>query len=245
MMNYSTVYFYEDQYCVRSIVDEEEKLKAYQLRHEVFCQSLEWVPPNPNGLETDGYDPFSMLLGVFSTQEELLGTFRVLPSDRTFMLESEFASLIAPDYRVRKDADTAEITRFTTAPGLWERGISPAQISKLLYKGMYQWSLVNCVRFLYVVVEKRFWRALVISGYPYEPIGPIKALPPAEAESVAAILDWEKFRLQNKAKRATFLNWMMTLQPDLVPWPEQWHGLGSRNAVFPKYYARETSPSVR
>lgn len=230
-MNYQPVYFHERQYCVRSIVDVKDKLKAYQLRHQIFCQTLGWIPSSLDGQETDGYDPLSVSLGVFSVQEELLASFRVLPADQPFMLETEFAPLIDPNYRVRKEADTAEITRFTTAPGLWERGIPPGQISKLLYKGMYQWSLANAVRYLYVVVEKRFWRALIISGYPYEPIGPFKALPPADAESVAAILDWNKFRLRNQARRATFLDWMTTLQPDPGLLPEQWHGLGRRNAA--------------
>jgi len=62
-------------------------------------------------------------------------------------LEREFAPLLASGYRVRKEWDTAEVTRFAVAPKLREYGISPAYISKLLHKGMYQWSLQNDVRY--------------------------------------------------------------------------------------------------
>lgn len=215
-MHYATIYFHEDSYCIRSLTGKEDRLKAARLRHAVFCQNLKWVPPCPDGLETDEHDPFAMSVGVFSAWEELLGVFRFLPPSRPFMLEREFAPLLAPGYRVRKERDTAEVTRFTVAPDLRQHDISPGHISRLLYKGMYQWSLENGVRYIYVAVERRFWRALVIAGYPYELIGPVTALPPAGAESVAAILDWENFRSQSRLKRATFLDWIETCQPSPV-----------------------------
>ena len=239
-MTYNRIYFYEGEYCVRSIVSEEDQLKVYRLRHDVFCQILCWVPPSLDELEIDNYDEFSKSIGVFSEDNELLGTFRFVPPGQSFMLETEFSSLLDMSYQIRKKNDTAEVTRFTVAPWLREKGISPGKISKLLYKGMYQWSLVNDVRYLYVVVEKKFWRALVISGYPYEPIGATKMLPPANAESLAAILDWEKFRLQNQARQATFLNWITKLQLSPVPSLEQWHGRESKNVTLPGYFAHGT-----
>lgn len=41
---------------------------------------------------------------------------RVFPSDHRFMLQSAFADLIAPGYRVRKAPDTVEISRLAVAP---------------------------------------------------------------------------------------------------------------------------------
>ena len=161
------------------------------------------------------------------------------------MLEREFAPLLAQGYRVRKEWDTAEVTRFAVAPDLRQHGISHGYISRLMYKGMYQWSLENDVRYIYVAVEKRFWRALVIAGYPYEPIGPVTALPPADAESMAAILDWENFRSENRRKRATFLDWIEACQPAPVPMHGQWPGHASSFAALPEYSAHGTSPSAR
>lgn len=243
-MPYTDVCFYEGRYNIRSLEGKKDGLKAARLRHEVFCQNLQWVASSPDGLETDEHDPFSMSIGIFSAAEELLGVFRFLPPSRKFMLEHEFAQLLTPGYRVRKERDTAEVTRFTVAPSLRGMGISPGHISRLLYKGMYQWSLVNDVRYIYVVVERRFWRALVIAGYPYEPIGPVTTLPPADAESVAAILDWENFRAECRRKRATFLDWIQTRQPNVVPMPGQWPDRALNFAASAKYCAHEILPFV-
>lgn len=243
-MHYETISFNEGPYCIRSLAGKQDQLKSARLRHEVFCQNLQWVPPSPDGLETDKHDPFSMSIGVFSDEDELLGVFRFLPPSRPFMLEHEFAPLLGKGYQVRKQRDTTEVTRFTVAPNLRHRNISPGHISKLMYKGMYQWSLENGVRYVYVAVERRFWRALVIAGYPYEPIGPVTALPPAGAESVAAILDWEKFRSESRRKRATFLDWIETRQPASVPMHGQWPAHVSSFAASPVYSAHGILPSA-
>jgi len=244
-MHYETIRFDEGYYCIRSLAGKEDQLKAARLRHEVFCQNLKWVPPCADGLETDEHDPFSMAIGVFSEREELLGVFRFLPPSRMFMLEREFLPLLSPGYRVRKERDTAEVTRFTVAPNLRQHGISPGHISRLMYKGMYQWSQENDIRYIYVAVEKRFWRALVIAGYPYELIGPVTALPPAGAESVAAILDWENFRSESRRKRATFLDWIEDRQLASVPMHGQWLGRASNFAALPEYSAHGISPSAQ
>lgn len=242
-MQYEAIHFYEGTYCIRSLSSRDDQLKAGRLRHEVFCQNLKWVSPCADGLEIDKHDPFSIQIGVFAVEDELLGVFRFLPPSRPFMLEYEFAPLLASDYRVRKDWDTAEVTRFAVAPDLRQRGISPGHISKLMYKGMYQWSLENDVRYIYVAVEKRFWRALVIAGYPYKLIGPVTMLPPAGAESVAAILDWEDFRSENKRKRATFLDWIENPSVS-VPMHGQWPDRVSSFAASLEYSAHGTSLSA-
>jgi acyl homoserine lactone synthase len=223
-MHYASICFHEGPYCVRSLDGARDHLQAARLRHEVFCKKLKWVPPCAGQLETDAYDSFSMAVGVFSSAQELLGVYRFLPPSQPFMLEREFAPLLAPGYQVRKEWDTAEVTRFTLAPDLRARGIPPGHISRLMYKGMYHWSLDNGVRYIYVAVERRFWRALRIAGYPYTPVGPVTALPPAGAESLAAILDWENFRSQNRQRRARFLDWIEARQPDAASAHVQWLG---------------------
>jgi acyl homoserine lactone synthase len=80
-----------------------------------------------------------------------------------------------------------------------------------LFKGVYQWSIINEVRFLYMVVEKRFLRVLRAIGFPCEPISPAVTLPPAGAVSVAAMLDWDQFREESVRKHPEFLRWITTL----------------------------------
>ena len=242
-MKYRSVHFYESGYSVRSIECEEDRRRAYRLRHQVFCEDLKWTPPSPGGLEMDRYDSFATSLGLF-WEESLLGFIRFLPPDRPFMLENDFSDLIGPGYQIRKEADTMEISRLTIAPSSKSRGLSSRYLSMLL-KGLYQWSLLNEIRFSYLEVEKRFWRSLFSLGFPSTPIGPFKALPPAEVESVAAILDWEEFRRYNLARRPAFLDWMTTLQSDPVASPGRWRGRGWRPGASRGYYERESSPSFR
>ena len=105
----------------------------------------------------------------------------------------------------------------------------------MILKGLYQWCLMNRIRYSYMGVEKRFWRTLRIFGFPCEPIGPIKRLPPAGAESVAAILDWEAFRSRNRIKRPMFLDWMTTVQSVAAPLREQWHAPGLMPGALKEY----------
>ncbi len=54
-MNYRTIHLYESGYCVKSIECEEEKFQASRFRYQVFCETLGWIPLNPNGLEIDAH----------------------------------------------------------------------------------------------------------------------------------------------------------------------------------------------
>jgi acyl homoserine lactone synthase len=243
-MNYRTVNFYEAGYRVRSIECEEDRIQAYRLRHLVFSQILGWVPPSPTGLEIDRYDRSAIALGVFLESGKLAGLVRFLTPDQPYMLETEFAELLVPGHDLRKEADTVEISRLTVAPSKKSGGLFPGHLYMIL-KGLYQWSLVNEIHYAYMEVEKRFWRALRILGFPCEPIGPIKKLPPAGAESVAAILDWEAFRSQNRIRRPAFLNWITTVQSTAAPWLEQWRVPGLKPGALQEYSGHEISRSFR
>lgn len=71
------------------------------------------------------------------------------------MLETDFSDLVAPGYQIRKEIDTAEISRLAITPSAKEQGLSSRYLNILL-KGLYQWTLVNNVRYSYLEVEKRF-----------------------------------------------------------------------------------------
>ena len=210
-MSYQMIQFYEDGCWVRSIESQEEYLQAYRLRHQVFCETLGWVPSSPTGLEVDSYDASAIPLGLFSEQGILLGLVRIITPDQPFMLETDFVDLVAPGYSIRKEADTIEITRLTLIPSARKEGLSSAYL-RLLFKGVYQWSLENDVRYLYMEVEERFLRVLDRMGFPSTPVGPAKHLPPAGVHSLAALIDWEVFRRHNQMHRAAFLEWMTTGQ---------------------------------
>lgn len=214
-MNYKTVEFFESGYWVRSIESEEDKIKAYRLRHQVFSEILGWVSPTPDGLEIDCFDHVAESLGLFSEEGILLGSVRLISPDNPFMLETDFTDLVSPDYLIRKETDTAEVSRLAITPSASHQGLSSHYL-RILHKGIYQWSLENAVRYLYMETEERFWRVLNHLGFPCSPIGPVKMIPPGNAKSMAAILDWDEFRDENQIKRSVFLEWMTEAQSALV-----------------------------
>ncbi len=201
--------FHEGELLVKTLESKGELTQAYHLRHRVFAERLKWVPERPNRLEDDIYDAWSTSIGVFADHSRLLGLVRMTQAPVPFMLESEFSTCLMGSHRVRKETDTAEITRLAIEPAIADRGLS-ARLMKVLFKGMYQWCLLHDVRYTYMVVEHRLLRVVQRMGWPCHAIGDPVALPPAEVLSIAGLLDLDEFRLQSSMNRPTTLDWLST-----------------------------------
>ncbi len=205
------VAFYEGEFLIKTLETKEELTQAYQLRHRVFAEKLRWVPETDDGQEMDMYDLWGVTVGLLDHHETLLGMARLLPSSGKFMLENEFGSLLPQGYTIRKERDTAEITRLAVNPAIQDTKLS-TQVMLGILKGIYQWAVENEVRYYYLEVEHRFLRALRMLGFPCEPIGPVVKLPPAEVGAVAALYDMARFDSDNIEKRPNFLEWMSTIR---------------------------------
>lgn len=210
------VAFYEGEFLVKTIETKEEMTQAYQLRHRVFAERLKWVPERTDRLEADVYDAWSTSIGVFGGTKKLLGLVRMTHAPVPFMLESEFSDCLVGSHQVRKETDTAEITRLAVDPMIADRGLS-ARLMKVIFKGMYQWCLLHDVRYTYMVVEHRLLRVVQRMGWPCHAIGEPVALPPAEVLSIGGLLDLDEFRLQASACRPSMLDWLTTTTPALSP----------------------------
>ncbi len=202
--------FSEGEFLVKTLESEEELREAYRLRHRVFAEELKWVPETGSGLETDIYDAWSHSIGVFSDWGRLLGIVRMTQAPVPFMLESEFSACLVGSHRVRKELDTAEITRLAVDPRITDRSLS-TKVMCTVIKGAYQWCLAHEVRFTYIVVEKRLLRALRLMGWPCQTIGEPVALPPAQAVSVASLIDLDEFRSNGAGKRPEALRWFSSI----------------------------------
>jgi acyl homoserine lactone synthase len=207
----------EGQFSVRTLRNDRERHDAYRLRHKIYSETLKWVPPSHDELEVDEYDSIATSLGLFADTGAIVGVIRFVPAPGPFMLEKEFAALM-PGYEIRKERDTNEITRLTVDPTLADKGLSSRMLLVLL-KGMYQWLVAHEIRYSYMVIEKRFQRVLNMIGFPARPISPCTALPPAGALSVAAVLDWEEFRVENSKKRPEFLEWISSPSQNIATIP--------------------------
>ena len=199
--------FREDRLLVKTLSDEQDISAAYHLRHQVFADRLQWVAKSDDGLEVDAYDAFATSVGLFDDEGKLKGVFRMVRSPHPFMIEKEFRPCLYANCEIRKEHDTAEITRFALDPTLTEKGLSSRLLLTLL-KGIYQWSKENDVPYMYMVVEKRFLRVLRGIGLSCEAISPAVSLPPAGALSIAAVFDWNHFTDTCPLKKPSFFQWM-------------------------------------
>lgn len=204
--------FCEGGLLVKEIESEEELRQAYHLRHRVFAEKLQWVPQRKDQLESDVYDAWSTSIGLFSSQQQLLGMVRMTPAPFQFMLESEFSGCLVGSHHVRKKLDTAEITRLAVDPTITDRGLS-AKLMRIIFKGMYHWTLANNIRYTYLVVESRLLRVVQRIGWPCHAIGAPVALPPADVLSVGALLDLDEFRSTAASQRPEMLEWLLTTEP--------------------------------
>lgn len=207
----------KEQYSIKILVSGEDKMMAYHLRHRVFCQELRWVPCKENGLEIDTYDSHAVSFGVFN-ESELLACLRVIMPETPFMLENEFLSLAEGGYNIRKESDTAELSRLSVATEARCIRVSGYSISVLLLKGLYHWCLNNNIRYLYAVTEQKIHRLFCAKGFPWKLIGKPTTMPDGVV-ATAIILDWRKFETLNAALRPKLLRWFT--QGQLFPAQEQ------------------------
>ncbi|WP_243359584.1 acyl-homoserine-lactone synthase [Fundidesulfovibrio terrae] len=228
---YEGVWISEDQFSARSIDDDEEMLKGYRLRHEVFAESLRWVPVRNDGLECDAYDDDAVHFGVFEGPR-LLAYLRVIKPGRRFMVESDFRSMVGPHYTIRKDSRTGEMSRLCLSP--YAKQLMRAEnfgynsIQMMLHKCVYHWCNANDIRYLYLAVEKKVYRMMRICGFVCRPIGDPVVMPDG-VEAVAAILDLREFDELNSRKNPKMYQWFSQFQSIHNVLPVQQPGIGLRH----------------
>ncbi len=228
--------FQEEDFIVKTLSAPEEMEEAYRLRHDVFSEELRWVPPSPEGLEKDTYDEFSHYIGVFSQSLELVGHLRFTTTPNPFMVEKEFAVLMPEGSRINKAPDVFEVTRLCVRKDY--RSTSGANVSRMLYKSTFQWSISNEMRHSVIVVDYRCFRHLRLSGLTIDPIGEFKVMPDGVKAAVCNI-DWHKFDKTARLKKPEFHEWMSTIQ---APYPSLslQHGPCSPHRAFSRYSGHGT-----
>lgn len=202
--------FHEGDLVVKTLSTSDELAKAYRLRHKVFAETLRWVSPTADGQEMDMYDLWGTSIGLVRPDEQLLGLVRILPASGEFMLERDLRVLLPQGHVIRKERDTAEITRLALDPAIKDKGLS-SRLMLTLIKGIYQWALLHDVRYFYLEVEHRFFHVLHVLGIPCDPLGLPVALPPAGALSVAATMDIVQCENILTQKRPQLMKWMATM----------------------------------
>ncbi len=225
--DYRCILLQEEDFVVQTIIDDRDKAQAHRLRHRIFCDELKWVLHSTNDMESDEYDRNAVFFGVFDENRNLVSFLRLIMPGRQFMMEKEFLSLVDPGHRIRKERDTAEISRLCVAPEARyyhkAGNFDVHKISLVLFKGVYQWCMLNKIRYLYAVTELKVYRLYCLKGFPYRLIGkPIRM--PDGVTVVAVMLDWYAFETMNAVKRPAFFDWFTPTGLSRFPEQSQPHG---------------------
>ncbi len=219
-----SIFIQEGSFTVKNLKDEGEKFQAHCLRHKIFCKELEWVPQSNDTIEIDDYDDNAVFFGIFNEQNSLVAFLRLILPEKDFMIEKVFSFLVESKHKIRKENDTAEISRLCVSPEARNDTVSGNfgihNISMFLYKGLYHWCLKNNIRCLYLVVEHKVYRLCRAKGFPCELIGQPLTMPDG-VKAVAAIMDWREFEALNTVKRPEMMRWFSQYQSTPVPWQLQ------------------------
>jgi N-acyl-L-homoserine lactone synthetase len=223
---YLPISFFEQNFEVKNLTNLTERESAYRLRHKIFVDELKWVKPQSEGLEIDFYDDEGMVpLGVFDRLGRLIAHLRITLPQRTFMMEKEFAALI--ETPIRKTNSTVEISRVCTeAEARAMKILTPhgyTHVSMLLYKGLYCWCCKNFISKMCMVIEKKLFRLLRMSGFPCQVMGKTIIMPDG-VSAVAVKIDWRVFESINEKSKPQLLAWFNNT------------GINNENSYVGSYY---------
>ncbi len=207
----------EGGFTLKTLEGDDENSQAYRLRHRVFSEELGWVPRTTDQRETDEYDSHAVPIGILDAQNRILAYARLVLPDRTFMIEKEFSCLVSSNHKIRKEDDTAEVSRLCVSPEARNTSVSgnlgTHGLSMLLYKGIYHWCARNRVRYIYIVVDYKIYRLFWAKGFPCRPVGEPVAMPDG-CIAVAAMVDFEELVSLNTLKRPELMRWFMQYASD-------------------------------
>ena len=209
----------EGGFTVKNMTSDEEKIKAYRLRHRIFAEELRWVATSESMLEKDSYDCHAVSIGVFDDRNRLVGLARLIRPQARFMIEKEFSIMVGSWHTIRKQSDTAEASRLCVLPEARNTSVQGNfgihNVSMFLYKGIYQWCARNNIRYIYVVVETKIHRMFMARGFPCRLAGePVTMADGCTA--VAATIDFEELVRINRVKRPAFTQWFTQYQSSQV-----------------------------
>ncbi len=96
-------------------IETSRKLDGmFRLRHEVFKERLAWEVGSHGGKERDMFDDLDPVYIVCEHQGEVLGSWRLLPTTRPYMLKDVFPELLHGE-KAPEAPDVWEISRFAVS----------------------------------------------------------------------------------------------------------------------------------
>lgn len=169
---------------------------SFALRFQVYCEERGFLPlaHYPLGLESDAYDARAIHVGAFDTEGALVATVRLirgplaelpialrcfidtdtLPADAQGIAAAEISRLaVSRRYRRRvTDSILPELLDDGSPAITGTQRRSRSELVLGLYRGMYQASKREGIRYWFAAMEKSLFRLLQRLDFEFLPIGP-------------------------------------------------------------------------
>jgi acyl homoserine lactone synthase len=154
--------------------DASRRLEGmFKLRHEVFKERLDWEVGSQNGRERDMFDDLDPVYIVCEDEGDVLGTWRLLPTTKPYMLKDVFPELLygmpAPEA-----PDVWEISRFAVSKRVVGNDSlgTIKKVTNLLLEQLFTFAARRDIRQIVAVADVRFERILKRSGLLTHRYGP-------------------------------------------------------------------------
>lgn len=154
--------------------DASRKLDGmFRLRHEVFKERLDWEVGSQAGRERDMFDDLDPVYIVCENQGEVLGSWRLLPTTRPYMLKDVFPELLygmpAPEAE-----DVWEISRFAVSKRVVTNDSLGTinTVTNLLLEQLFTFAARRKISRIVAVADVRFERILKRAGLLTQRFGP-------------------------------------------------------------------------
>ena len=154
--------------------DASRRLEGmFKLRHEVFKERLDWEVGSQNGRERDMFDDLDPVYIVCEDEGDVLGTWRLLPTTKPYMLKDVFPELLygmpAPEA-----PDVWEISRFAVSKRVIGNDSlgTIKRVTNLLLEQLFAFAAHRDIRQIVAVADVRFERILKRSGLLTHRYGP-------------------------------------------------------------------------
>jgi len=193
----SALYFSE-----RVLEELEDFTQSFRLRYEVYCNEMGFLEASdyPDGIETDDFDDQSFHFGSFNTNDDIVGTVRLVHGRSIGALPMADHCELFPEQRARLDAmpDLVEVSRLVVsrqyrrragdgqyglsglpaAPGA--EAHSPFERRRIayptvlrLYRVMYHCLKQRGITHIVASMETTLYRVLRALRFPFSEIGPV------------------------------------------------------------------------
>jgi len=174
----------------------------FKLRHEVFKERLDWEVGSQGGRERDMFDDLDPVYIVCEEQGDVLGSWRLLPTTKPYMLKDVFPELLygmpAPEA-----PDVWEISRFAVSKrvgGNDSLGTVKA-VTNVLLEQLFTFAARREIKRIVAVADVRFERILKRAGLLTNRFGPPMQIGATRAVSgYADVTDLNLRRLQLKVE---------------------------------------------